>query len=52
MNIIGKLEQRLAAGEITEEEYRKRKAHYIDTLFELYVKDIITYADLQQKLNR
>lgn len=50
-NVIGHLEKRLMAGDITEAEYKKRKAQYVEILFELYVKDIITYEDLQQKLN-
>lgn len=50
--VIGHLEKRLMAGEITEAEYKKRKARYIDALFELYVLDIITYEELQEKLNK
>ena len=42
MNTLGKLEQLLMAGEITEEEYKKKKTIYIETLLELYIKDIIT----------
>lgn len=50
--VLGHLvEKRLMAGEISEAEYKKRKAQYIDALFELYVKDIITYDELQEKLN-
>lgn len=49
--VLGHLETRLMAGEITEMEYKKRKAQYIDTLFELYAKDIITYDELQQRIN-
>lgn len=30
MNTLGKLEQLLMAGEITDEEYRERKEAYID----------------------
>lgn len=50
--VLGHLEKRLMAGEITEVEYKKRKAQYVDALFELYVKDIITFDELQDKLNR
>lgn len=50
-NIIGHLEQRLMSGRITTEEYKKKKAEYVDMLFELYIKDIITYDELKQKLN-
>lgn len=52
MNIIGKLEQMLMSGRITTEEYKKKKAEYVDTLFELYIRDIITYDELKEKLNK
>lgn len=51
-NILGHLEQMLYDGRITEEEYRKKKAAYIDTLYELYFKDIITEEELKEKLNQ
>lgn len=51
-NIIGHLEQMLLDGKITEEEYKKKKAAYIDTLYELYFKDIITEEELKQRLNQ
>lgn len=49
--LLGKLEVLLLTGEITEEEYKEKKATYIDTLLELYVKDIITKEELYEKLN-
>lgn len=49
--LLGKLEVLLLTGEITEEEYKEKKATYIDTLLELYVKDIITKEQLFEKLN-
>lgn len=49
--LLGKLEVLLLTGEITEEEYKEKKATYIDTLLELYVKDIITKEELYKKLN-
>lgn len=52
MNIIGKLEKRLAAGEISEEEYKEKKAVYIETILELYCMDIITKEEMYDKLNR
>ena len=52
MNTLGMLEKLLHAGEITEEEYRKKKAAYVETLFELYVKDIITEDELKERLNK
>ena len=49
--LLGKLEVLLLTGKITEEEYKEKKATYIDTLLELYVKDIITKEELYKKLN-
>ena len=51
MNTLGKLEKMLMNGEITEEEYRERKAVYVETILELYVKGILTKEQMQQKLN-
>lgn len=52
MNTLGMLEQLLLSGEITEEEYKEKKAVYIETLLELYIKDIITKEELYEKLNQ
>lgn len=50
--MIGFLEKQLMNGEITEEEYKKKKAWYVETLLELYIKDIITEEELKEKLNK
>lgn len=42
----------LMAGEITEDEYKKRKAVYVETILELYVKGILTKEQMQEKLNK
>lgn len=52
MNVIGHLERLLMDGKITEEEYKKKKAFYVDTLFELYCLDIITEEELKERLNK
>jgi len=52
MNAIGHLEKLLMQGEITEEEYKERKADYILTILELYVKGIISKEQMQEKLNQ
>lgn len=52
MKALGHLEQMLMNGEITEEEYKKKKAWYVETLLELYIKDIITEEELKEKLNK
>lgn len=49
---IGHLEQKLMNGEITEEEYTKRKMMYIETLYELFMKDFITEDELKERLNK
>lgn len=41
----------LLAGEITEEQYRERKAVYVETILEMYVKGILTKDQTQEKLN-
>ncbi len=51
MNALGKLEKMLLYGEITEEEYKKRKAVYVDTILEMYVMGIITKEEMLEKLN-
>lgn len=52
MNALGTLEKMLLAGEITEEEYKVKKAVYVETLLELYIKDLITKEELYEKLNQ
>lgn len=52
MNTLGKLEKLLLAGEITEEQYRERKAVYVETILELYVKGIINKEEMKEKLNQ
>ena len=51
MNTLGHLEKMLMAGEITVEEYKKKKAVYVETILELYIKDIITEEEMKEKLN-
>ena len=51
MNTLGKLEKLLLDGEITEEEYRNRKAAYVDTILEMYVMGLITKEQMQDRLN-
>lgn len=51
MNALGKLEQLLMSGEITEDEYRERKAVYVETILELYVMGIIDEVEMKSKLN-
>ena len=50
--MLGELEKKLLAGEITEEEYKEEKLTYIETLLELYIRDIITKEQLYEKLNK
>ena len=51
MNTLGHLEKMFMSGEITEEEYRKRKAVYVETILELYIKGIIDEKEMKEKLN-
>lgn len=51
MNTLGLLERMLMNGEITEEQYRERKAVYVETILELYVKGILSEPQMREKLN-
>ena len=52
MNPLGRLEQLLMHGEITEEEYLEKKKTYIETLLDLYLNDIITKEELYERINQ
>ena len=52
MNTLGILEKLLLKGEISEEEYKKRKAVYVETILELYVKGILSKEEMEEKLNQ
>lgn len=51
MNTLGKLEQLLLAGEITEDEYKERKEVYVETILEIYCFGIITKEQMYEKIN-
>lgn len=51
MNTLGHLEVMLLTGKITQEEYEVKKKVYVETLLEMYVKDLITKEQLYEKLN-
>ena len=51
MNTLGILEQLLLMGEITEDEYKKRKEVYVEMVLEMYVKGIITKEQMLEKIN-
>lgn len=51
MNALGHLEKLLLAGEITEEEYKERKAVYIEVILDLYINGIINKEVMLEKLN-
>ena len=52
MNGLGKLEKLLLEGVITVDEYKEKKAAYVELLLELYIKDVITKEELYDKLNK
>lgn len=52
MDALGRLELMLMEGEISEEEYKEKKAVYIETLLDLYLNDIITKEELYERLNQ
>ena len=52
MNTLGRLEKLFMRGEITEEEYKKRKKVYVETIIELYAIGIIDKEEMLEKLNK
>ena len=52
MNALGHLEKMLMDNEITEEEYKERKAVYVETILELYVMGIIDKEEMLKRLNQ
>ena len=50
--MLGKLEQMLLSGEITEDQYKEKKTVYVETILEMYVKDLITKEQMEEKLNQ
>lgn len=51
MNALGHLEQLLLSGEISEDEYKERKAVYIEVILQLYIKGIINMEVMLERLN-
>jgi uncharacterized membrane protein len=51
MNTLGRLEKMLMKGTITEEEYKERKAAYVEIILELYIKGIIDKDEMEKRLN-
>jgi hypothetical protein len=52
MNTLGLLETLLLTNMITEEEYRERKAAYVEAILELYVRGIIDKDQMNENLNQ
>ena len=52
MNTHGKLEQMMRDGEITEDEYKAKKAVYVEIILEMYIKDIITKEEMYERINQ
>ncbi len=52
MNALGHLEKLLMEGKITEDEYKYKKAVYVETILELYIKGIISKEEMKEKLNQ
>jgi hypothetical protein len=51
MNALGRLEKMLLAGEISEEEYKNRKAFYTQTVLEMYIDGLIDKEEMLEILN-
>lgn len=52
MTTLGHLEVQLLTGQITEEEYQEKKKVYVETLLDMYCRDLITKDELYEKLNQ
>ena len=52
MNTLGKLEKMLIEGKITKEEYKEKKAVYVETILELYCMGILEKEEMYKKLNQ
>ena len=50
--MLGHLEKMLLNGEISEDEYKQRKAVYVETILEMYVKGLISKEQMKEKLNK
>ena len=51
MNALGVLEKMLLNGEISEEEYKERKAAYVEAILELYIIGLLSKEEMQDRLN-
>lgn len=52
MNTYSKLQKQYMLKQITEEEYRKRKAIYLETILEMYCLGYISEEELHEKVNK
>lgn len=52
MNTYSKLQKQYMLKEITEEEYRKRKTVYLETILEMYCLGYISEEELYEKVNK
>lgn len=51
MNTYSKLQKQYMLKQITEEEYRKRKAVYLETILEMYCLGYISEEELYERVN-
>lgn len=52
MNTYSKLQKQYMLKEITEEEYRKRKAVYLETILEMYCLGYLSEEELYERVNK
>lgn len=52
MNTYSKLQKQYTLKQITEEEYRKRKAVYLETILEMYCLGYLSEAELYERVNK
>ena len=52
MDTYSKLQKQYMLKQITEEEYRKRKAVYLETILEMYCLGYLSKEELYERLNK
>ena len=52
MDTYSKLQKQYMLKEITEEEYRKRKAIYLETILEMYCLGYLSKEGLYERVNK
>lgn len=52
MNTYSKLQKQYMLKQITEEEYKKRKTVYLETILEMYCLGYLSKEELDERVNK